>query len=158
MKDVVHVAGTKFFGTPLVSTSNDIKPQVDSSVVQFTRREELLIRDHDGSTQHIEIASRDGSLLGADYSSLGLNHEYVYAGDFEIGTPYVIVSTGTFANAGLRDASWGLIAGASGTFLPGTRFVPVVDGTGLPSDAYVIPARFVVELEEPDSVVVEFDS
>ena len=158
LKDVAHVAGTKFFGTPLISTSNDIKPEVDSSVIQFNRIEELLIRDHDGSTQHIEIASRGGSLLGADYSSLGLNHEYVYAGDFEIGTPYVIVSTGTFADAGLRDSSWGIVAGASGTFLPGTRFVPVVDGTGLPSDAYVIPARFAVELEEPDSVVVEFDS
>jgi hypothetical protein len=159
LKDVVHVAGTKFFGTPLVSTSNDIKPQVDSSVVQFTRREELLIRDHDGSTQHIEIASRDGSLLGADYSSLGLNHEYVYAGDFEIGTPYVIVSTGTFPDAATRNANWSVVAGSGGTFLPGTRFVATDDGLPfLPSDAYVIPARFVVELEEPDSVVVEFDS
>lgn len=158
LKDVVHVAGTKFFGTPLVSTSNDIKPEVDSSVVQFIRREELLIRDHDGSTQHIEIASRDGSLLGADYSSLGLNHEYVYAGDLEIGTPYVIVSTGTFADANLRNGAWGIVAGDNGTFLPGTRLVPITNGTGLPSDAYVIPARFVVELEEPDSVVVEFDS
>lgn len=159
LKDVVHVAGTKFFGTPLVSTSNDIKPEVDSSVVQFTRREELLIRDHDGSTQHIEIASRDGSLLGADYSSLGLNHEYVYAGDFEIGTPYVIVSTGTFPDAATRNANWSAVAGTGGTFLPGTRFVAADDGLPfLPSDAYVIPARFVVELEEPDSVVVEFDS
>jgi len=158
LKDVVHVAGTKFFGTPLVSTSNDIGPRVDSSVIRFNRREELLIRDHDGSTQHIEIASRDGSLLGADYSSLGLNHEYVYAGDFEIGTPYVIVSTGTFADANLRNGSWGLVAGVNGTFLPGTRLVPITNGTGLPSDAYVIPARFVVELEEPDSVVVEFNS
>ena len=159
LKDVVHVAGTKFFGTPLVSTSNDIGPRVDSSVIRFSRQEELLIRNDDGSTQHIEIASRDGSLLGADYSSLGLNHEYVYAGDFEVGTPYVIVSTGTFADAALRNGSWALVAGViPGTFLPGTRFVPITNGTGLPSDAYVIPARFVVELEEPDTVVVEFNS
>ena len=34
LKDITHVAGTKLFGTPLIATIDDIRPEIDASVGQ----------------------------------------------------------------------------------------------------------------------------
>jgi len=34
VKDITHVAGTKLFGTPLIATIDDIRPEIDASVGQ----------------------------------------------------------------------------------------------------------------------------
>jgi len=44
LKDVVHVAGTKFFGTPMISTNNDVTCAVDSTVVKTPTSLEVLLR------------------------------------------------------------------------------------------------------------------
>lgn len=45
VKDIVHVAGTKLFGTPLIATVDDVRPDIDASVIQTQTTAELLMRE-----------------------------------------------------------------------------------------------------------------
>jgi len=146
LKDTVHVAGTKFFGTPLVSSTNNVAPGIDSNIVKLNRQQELMITE---TTEQIFELESDSS---ANYS---LQHERLYAGELTAGEPYIITTRGS----GNLQPAWNSVAGTtSDTYSIGSRFVAVNDGSGMPNDGSVIPARFNVELENTPITYVEFDS
>lgn len=148
LKDTVHVAGTKFFGTPLVSAINDVTPQVDSNVVKLSRREEYMITNRNDSTiEYIE--------LGSPGSYTSVTTEFVVSGSFEIGLPYIIVSIVDAAD----QAQWNITAGTGAdTYNAGSRFVAATNGSNLPTGYVAIPARFIAELEESPQVIVPFST
>ncbi len=43
LKGTVHVAGTKFFGTPLITSTNNVQPAIDSSIAQHPTELRLLV-------------------------------------------------------------------------------------------------------------------
>lgn len=56
VKDVAHVAGTKLFGTPLIATIDDVRPQIDANVGQTTTFLKVLIRNYTLNLNTIENA------------------------------------------------------------------------------------------------------
>lgn len=155
LKDVVHVAGTKFFGTPLISTVNDVTPSIDSNVVKFDVRKEFL-------QSEVNTLDENGANAGGELFEVGAGTEtssstIVRAGQLTIGTAYLIKSV-----AGTTQPDWETIAGVGSgsgiTFAPGVRFIAATDGSEMGSGSFVIPAALAVLVEENPVTYVEFNS
>ncbi len=148
LKDTVHVAGTKFFGTPLVSATNNIAPSIDSNIVRFNRQQEFLITE--GTEQNFELESDSGG----QYQSV---HEQLYATQLTAGESYIITSLGDGPYLSLQQA-WNSVAGTiNDTYSIGSRIVAQNDGAAIPARGSALPARFKVELENTPITYVEFD-
>ena len=155
LKEVVHVAGTKFFGTPLVSSVNDVTPSIDSNIVKFDVRKEFL--ESELNTVDENGANAGGELFEVAANTQTSSSTIVRAGQLTIGTAYLIKSV-----IGTSQADWETIAGVGSgsgiTFAPGVRFVAATDGSEMGSGSFVIPAALAVLVEENPVTYVEFNS
>ena len=88
VKDITHVAGTKLFGTPLIATIDDIRPEIDASVGQTETILKIIVarlEPIDDSIYEMLMISTQGTTL---QSRAPLLYDVIHEDD-PSGVPYV---------------------------------------------------------------------
>ena len=93
VKDITHVAGTKLFGTPLIATIDDIRPEIDASVGQTETILKIIVARVNANLQTIQQALllEDAGLLFTRAPGL----RAVMSQQDSTGTPYWDIDTST---------------------------------------------------------------
>ena len=152
LKNTVHVAGTKFFGAPLIATVDNVQPQIDAEVTAGTNT--ILVKTTEsGNPLVIESDSPPGV---SGYASL--SHIIEAPGDYKFAsnTLYQIIDLGDKAGDSVE---WRTVAGDANsgvTYSQGSIFQAHNDGAEL-TNAVVIPAQFAALIETNVITKVSFD-
>lgn len=155
VKDTVHVAGTKMFGAPLISTIDDVQPQIDSSIVAVETSQALVITESGSGSAALLIEQGGGTEdenTPEPESYEGLTNTLIVPGGYVTGQLYYIVK---FENDG---AGWNDLAGTTAqSYQAGSLITAANNGSSLSSATRGISAQLVTLFESNEVTTVAFD-